>query len=227
MTLLLSIETSTPICSIALHNTGELIGHKEVIGDKTHSTELTLMIEELLKEYSFTYDDLSAIAISSGPGSYTGLRIGTSTAKGLCFALDIPLISVSTLEALAYSVKEENENYLICPILDARRMEVYCMLLSKDYEIIQNVKAKVIDENSFENELQIQKIIFVGDAVEKCKSVIKQENAVFKNELLPSAKTVGIIAFEKYKKEQVENVAYFEPFYLKGPNITKSKKKLL
>lgn len=227
MTLLLSIETSTPICSIALHNTGELLGHQQVIGDKTHSTELTLMIEKLLNECSVTHNDLSAIAISSGPGSYTGLRIGTSTAKGLCFALDIPLISVSTLEALAYSIKEEDDNYLICPMLDARRMEVYCMLLTKDYQIIQSVEAKIIDENSFENEFQNQKIIFVGDAVEKCKTVIQQENAVFKDEVLPSAITIGVIAFEKYQKEQIENVAYFEPFYLKGPNITKSKKKLL
>lgn len=227
MTLLLSIETSTPICSIALHKAGKLIADKEVTGDKTHSTELTLMIGELLKECSFTYGDLSAIAISSGPGSYTGLRIGTSTAKGLCFALDIPLISVSTLEALAYSVEYINDDYLICPMLDARRMEVYCMILSKNYQIIQNVEAKVIEENSFEKELETQKIVFVGDAVEKCQSVIQHENAIFKNELLPSAKTIGIIAFQKYQKQEFENVAYFEPFYLKGPNITKSKKKLL
>ncbi|MCP4522579.1 MAG: tRNA (adenosine(37)-N6)-threonylcarbamoyltransferase complex dimerization subunit type 1 TsaB [Cytophagales bacterium] len=225
MTKILSIETSTPICSIAIHQEGILLDYQDLNGEKSHSEQLTLMIEDLLKKHNMTFQDLSAIAVSSGPGSYTGLRIGTSTAKGLCFALDIPLISVSTLEAIAYQV--EDSNALICPLLDARRMEVYCMLLDKEHKALDKPYAKIIDESSFAEELSQQEIIFVGNATEKCVEVIQHENAIFRNNVLPSARSMGKIAFEKYTKETFEDVAYFEPFYLKAPNITTPKKKVL
>lgn len=226
MALLLSIETSTSICSIALHQNGELVLSQDIQGEKSHSEQLTIMIEELLKEKGLTYQNLSGIVVSSGPGSYTGLRIGTSTAKGLCFALNIPLLSVSTLEAIAHqSISEKFD--LICPMLDARRMEVYCMLLDNELNLIEKVHAKIIDETSFENELKTKKIIFVGDAVKKCQEILSHENAILKTDILPSAKSMGKIAFEKYQQKQFEDVAYFEPFYLKSPNITTPKKKVL
>ncbi len=226
MALLLSIETSTSICSIALHRDGELISSKDIYGEKSHSEELTVMIENVLKEQTLSYQELSGIVVSSGPGSYTGLRIGTSTAKGLCFALDIPLLSVSTLEAIAHQAITENFD-LICPMLDARRMEVYCMLLDTELDEVKEVHAKIIDENSFKEELETKKIVFVGNGVEKCQEVLAHENAILKTDILPSAQSMGKIGFEKYKNQQFEDVAYFEPFYLKSPNITTSKKKVL
>lgn len=226
MTLLLSIETSTPVCSIALHQDGELVISQDIQGEKSHSEQLTIMIEKLLKEKELTYQNLSGVVVSSGPGSYTGLRIGTSTAKGLCFSLDIPLISVSTLEAIAQ--QETSEEFdLICPMLDARRMEVYCMLLDAQLNEVEKVHAKIMDETSFEEEFKTKKIVFVGDAVEKCKEILTHKNAILKTDIFPSAKSMGKIAFEKYQQQQFEDVAYFEPFYLKSPNITTPKKKVL
>ena len=224
MALILSIETSTSICSIALHQKGNLIASQEIEGEKTHSTELTLMIDKLLKDNNYAYSQLEAIAVSNGPGSYTGLRIGTSTAKGLCFALDKPLIAVSTLEAIAHHTPIYEKPYLICPLLDARRMEVYCMLLTDEFDALENVQAKIIDENSFKKELETQKIVFVGNATEKCAEVIHHENAIFEKDILPTAKTIGFLAYQKYKNQVFEDIAYFEPYYLKEFMALKGKK---
>ena len=164
------------------------------------------------------------MAVSKGPGSYTGLRIGVSAAKGLCFALNIPLISVNTLESLAQSISIV-EGYII-PLLDARRMEVYSCVYNEKNEICREVRAEIINENSFETYLKKGKVYFLGDGAEKCKELIKNENAQFIDDKFPSANEMGEISYNKYKKNDIEDVAYFEPFYLKDFIAIKAKKLL-
>ena len=189
----------------------------------SHAERLHLFIEEVINEANITTKDLSAIAISKGPGSYTGLRIGVSTAKGLCYALDIPLISVSTLEALADQVKV-NDGFVI-PMLDARRMEVYSAVFDEKNNQIRETQAQVLDENSFKRYLDKGKVYFIGNGVEKSKEIFTHKNAVFIENKLPSSDNMSIIAFEKYKKNDIEDVAYFEPFYLKDFIALKPKSK--
>ena len=214
MIYILNIETSTTNCSVSLSENGRLIGLKEDNGlEYSHAERLHLFIEEVINEAKITAKDLSAIAISKGPGSYTGLRIGVSAAKGLCFALEIPLISVSTLEALADQIKI-NEGIIIT-MLDARRMEVYSAVFDKHNNQIRETKAQVLDENSFKSYLNEGKVYFVGNGVQKSKEVITHENAFFIENKLPSSENMSKIAYDKYKKSDIEDVAYFEPFYLK------------
>ena len=156
---------------------------------------------------------MHAIAVSKGPGSYTGLRIGVSAAKGLCFAIDVPLISIPTLEALAHQA--EIEDGLIIPMLDARRLEVYSAVFSSENKQIRETKAEVLDENSYDDYLKTNKVCFIGDGVEKFKALCKHENAIFIDDKLPSAKQMGTLAEIKYHKNDFEDVAYFEPYYLK------------
>src|SRR5687768_9988971 len=170
MALILSLETSTTVCSVALAQDGRLIGQSELRLEKSHSSHITVLIQQLLENTGFTEKDLAAIAVSGGPGSYTGLRIGTSTAKGLCYALDIPLIAVSTLHALAWQTIKytaDPPNYLFCPMLDARRMEVYTALLSDTLVEVLPDQAMVLEENSFQEALEKQKIVFFGSGVAK------------------------------------------------------------
>lgn len=224
MALILSIETSTPVCSVALHDNGELLRVKEIDLPGAHSERLIGLIQELLEEKSLEGKDLSAVAVSEGPGSYTGLRIGVSSAKGLCFAWGIPLIGVSTLAALARGAKRKlNSSSIVVSMLDARRMEVYREIYDSNFNPISSLDAEVIDESSFDSYLQKTEVIFIGDAVPKAKEVIINENAVFLEDRI-SAIQVGELAWIKYQKNEFENLAYFVPNYLKEFKVLKSKK---
>ena len=201
---------------------GKTILCKEIAEEGySHAERLHVFIEEIIKEVGITFQDLIAIAVSQGPGSYTGLRIGVSAAKGFCYALDIPLIAVDTLQVMASQVTVSSG--LIIPMLDARRMEVYSAVFTSNYNKIRAVQAEIITENSFE-ELE-ETLYFVGDCAEKCKTVLTKENFIFLDEIkYPSAKQMSELSFEKYKINDTVDVAYFEPYYLKDFMLTTSKK---
>ena len=222
MSYILNIETATKNCSVALAKDGKTILCKEIAEEGySHAERLHVFMEEIIKEVGITFQDLSAIAVSQGPGSYTGLRIGVSAAKGLCYALGVPLIAVDTLQVLASQAKVSEG--LIIPMLDARRMEVYSAIFTSNFENKRAVQAEIITENSFED-LQ-ETLYFVGDCAEKCKAVLTKENYIFLEQIkYPSAKEMSFLSFEKYKKNDTVDVAYFEPYYLKDFMITSSKK---
>lgn len=203
---------------------GKLIVLKEENNrNYSHSEKLHPFIKSVLDEGEIDLDQLDAVAISKGPGSYTGLRIGVSAAKGLCFSLNIPLISIPTLEALIHQVSID-EGYIV-PMLDARRMEVYSSIYNQDYELIKSTEAKIIDSSSFQEYLNENKVYFIGDGVEKTKTVIYNKNAVFVEGKYPSAKEMISLSYLKYKKSDFEDVAYFEPYYLKDfVTLVKTKK---
>ena len=222
MGYILNIETATKNCSVALAKEGKTIICKEIAEEGySHAERLHVFIEAIIKEAGIALKDLSAIAVSQGPGSYTGLRIGVSAAKGLCYALDIPLIAVDTLQALASQVTISSG--LIIPMIDARRMEVYSAIFSPTLEKKREVLAQIIDENSFED-LQ-ETVYFVGDCAEKCQSVLNKDNYVFLEDIkYPSAKEMSALSYEKFKIKDTVDVAYFEPYYLKDFMITAPKK---
>ena len=222
MSYILNIETATKNCSVALAKDGKTIICKEIAEEGySHAERLHVFIEEIIKEAGITFQDLSAIAVSQGPGSYTGLRIGVSAAKGLCFALNIPLIAVDTLQVLASQATISSG--LIIPMLDARRMEVYSAIFTPDCQKTRAVQAEIITENSFED--LDETIYFVGDCADKCKPVLTKGNFVFLEEIkYPSAKEMSLLSFEKFKNNDTVDVAYFEPYYLKDFMMTVSKK---
>ena len=215
MSYILNIESSTTNCSISLANNGKLISIRE-FNEKnySHSTKLHSFIEEVLKNSNISVNKLSAIAVSSGPGSYTGLRIGVSTAKGLCYGLDIPLISISTLKAMSFGMALEIKADLYCPMIDARRMEVYSAFFDINNTEVRKIQADIIDENSYKKELE-KKVVFFGDGSEKLIEKIKDKNAIFVSDIHPSAKNMGLLSYQKFAKSLFEDLAYFEPFYLK------------
>jgi tRNA threonylcarbamoyladenosine biosynthesis protein TsaB len=225
LSTILHIETSTKNCSVSIANCGELISLKEInTGEYSHAEMLHPLINEALLESKLTIKDIEAIAVGKGPGSYTGLRIGVSAAKGLCFANDIPLISINSLEILAQSITIDSG--LIIPMIDARRLEVYAAIYDKNHNAVRETKAEIIDSHSFLDELQNQKVYFLGDGAKKCKEIILHENAVFIENVFPSAKKMAAISYHKFKNESTEDVAYFEPFYLKNFVATQEKKKI-
>lgn len=220
MTKLLYIETATKVCSVALSENGKLKAIRESLVANSHAEMLTTFMEELIKEAAWKYDDLDAVVVSKGPGSYTGLRIGVSSAKGLCFSLEKPLIQVSTLKAMAFGmaklVESKDEKMLFCPMIDARRMEVYSAIFDKENNEIRKIEAEIIDENSLSEYLKDHVVYFAGDGAEKCKeSFANQSNARFLDDFQISSKDMIEIATQKFKMEQFEDVAYFEPYYLK------------
>lgn len=217
MALILSLETSTTVCSVALHNNGKLMASAEIHKEQSHASKLAVLIDQVVKLSDTPMSAVQAIAVSEGPGSYTGLRIGVSTAKGLCFALGIPLLSVGTLLLLAKQIQSKAilDNTWLCPMIDARRMEVYCQMFDSQMNTLQGIEAKVIDEESFKDSLANHKIIFFGDGAAKCKSVIAHPNAFFISDIVPSAKELGFLANEKLLRNEFENLVTFEPFYLK------------
>ncbi len=219
MTYILNIETATKNCSVSLAKDGQTVLCKEIAEQGySHAEKLHVFIEEIIKESGITVKDLKAIAISKGPGSYTGLRIGVSTAKGLCYALEIPLIAIDTLQVLAQKVTQKNG--LIVPMIDARRMEVYSAVFDSNQKKILEVQAEVLTENSYADSTET--LYFVGDCQEKCQSVLTKDNFVFLPEIVfPSANEMSSISFEKFNNNEFEDVAYFEPFYLKDFMLTK------
>ncbi len=221
MSLLLLIETATTSCSVALAANGGVIALREINQRNVHAEVITVYIDELFKQTGRQYQQLDAIAVSSGPGSYTGLRIGVSTAKGLCFSLDKPLIAVETLTSMAHGLIERgqvaiNNNTLLCPMIDARRMEVYTAIFDYTGKQIKATAAEIIDEHSFSDLLSTNKIIFFGDGADKCRETLAhQPNAVFAMEFANSAKDMLVPVLAKLSAQQFEDIAYFEPYYLK------------
>ena len=215
MALILGIETATKNCSIALFSDGIVIAEKEHISDDyTHAEQLTLFIKDVIDLANITLNNVDAVALSMGPGSYTGLRIGTSTAKGLCYALDIPLIAISTLKAMAFAMAKNMNSAIYCPMIDARRMEVFSGLYDVNIKQIRGVQADVVDENTYAEFLR-NEILFFGDGSLKCQEIVSHKNAKFVEGIYPSAKNLGILAKEKFENKDFEDVAYFEPYYLK------------
>ncbi len=214
MAYILSIETSTTNCSVSLSYEGETLVLKEDNNiNYSHAESLHVFIDDVLKSANIQKTQLNAIAVSKGPGSYTGLRIGVSAAKGLAFALNIPLISVSTLKALAMQVKDVPGH--IVPMLDARRLEVYASVFDHNYDEVRAIEAEILNEHSFESYLKLGEVHFVGNGVTKTRELIGHSNAIFVEDKLPSAREMSALAYDKYKKSDTEDVAYFEPFYLK------------
>jgi len=236
MALILNIETSTEVCSVSLAKNGNLLIKKESIEGMNHSRKLTVFIEEIFAENNIQINTLDAVAVSKGPGSYTGLRIGVSVAKGLCYGLNIRLISVNSLEILGVSAAQNLADYklpddgipvLFCPLIDARRMEVYTSLYNFQGEELRPVSAEIIDEQFLSDLLENNKILFFGNGAEKCKSKIKHKNAFFQGPMITSAQFMHSISEKKFENKEFENVAYFEPFYLKNFVATIPKDKIL
>lgn len=217
--LLLSLDTSTTVCSVALHRDGALLGCYELFTERTSSAMLTTLISDVVTHTGHELSQLDAIAVAKGPGSYTGLRIGVSTAKGLCFALGKPLLSVNTLAALTEQIRTfYPAAYTLCPMIDARRMEVYCAFYrAADGRELQPTSAEIIDRESFGDWLGRGPVVFFGDGAAKCRAILgEQPNAIFLDQLIvPSARTIGKLATPAYNEGRFEDVATFEPFYLK------------
>jgi tRNA threonylcarbamoyladenosine biosynthesis protein TsaB len=225
MPLILSLDTSTTVCSVAIHNGGTLLGSAHIQEGQAHAEKLGPLIKQVLENSAVQVETLKAIAICSGPGSYTGLRIGTSTAKGLCYSLNIPLISLDVLRVLASAVTKSGvAQSILCPMLDARRMEVYCALFDKTLKLLSGIEAKVVDESSFSEILNNQKVIFFGSGADKCKPVLRHPNAFFLNNIYPSAVELGELAWQKFRDGKFEDTIHFEPLYLKEFLIKKSSK---
>lgn len=241
MAIVLNIETSTRVCSVALGKDGKTLSLKESMDERyTHSENLTTYIRQIFSESKIELKEMDAIAVSMGPGSYTGLRIGIATAKGLCYALDKPLIGIETLKAMAWSVidpllhplrKEEfyakekkgDGAVYFCPMLDARRMEVYCAIYNSSLNEIKRTSAEIIDENSFSDLLEKNKIWFFGEGAEKCKKKLSHNsNALFIDNIFPSAKNLVSFSEKAFQNKNFGNTAYFEPFYLKDFVSSKS-----
>lgn len=222
MTYILNLETATKNCSVSISQNGKTILCKEMAeAGYSHAEKLHVFIEESLKESKLSFNDLSAIAVSQGPGSYTGLRIGVSAAKGLCFALNLPFISVDTLQVLASQLSITEG--VVIPMIDARRMEVYSAIFTSKFDKIREVQAEILSENSFEGISET--IHFVGDCAEKAKTVLTNANFIFHEEIIyPSANEMGVLSYQKFQKNEFEDVAYFEPYYLKDFMVTVAKK---
>lgn len=215
MAVILNIETATKNCSVSVSKNKTVLALTELNeGQFSHAEKLHTFILDVLRSAKITMQDIDAVAVSKGPGSYTGLRIGVSTSKGLCFALDKPLISIPTLSLLANAVSNGTYQFII-PLLDARRMEVYSAVYNQNYKEIRETKAEIIDNNSFSEFLSQGKVCFLGDGAAKCKDFILHKNATFLEGYFPSAKEMAKESYKKYLQNDFEDVAYFEPFYLK------------
>jgi tRNA threonylcarbamoyladenosine biosynthesis protein TsaB len=225
LSIILNIETATKSCSVSIAQNGRSLALKELNnGNYSHAEVLHPFIMAILKETNLTPKNIDAVAVSKGPGSYTGLRIGVSAAKGLCFALHKPLISIETLTSLSHAISIDKG--FVVPMLDARRMEVYAAVYNENNEQIRSIKAEIIDKNSFAEFLENSKVYFLGDGAHKCKEIITHKNAVFLDDKFPSAKEMSLLSYDKFKISDFENVAYFEPFYLKDFVVIPEKKKI-
>ena len=237
MALILNLDTSKQICSVALAQDGELIAQKESHEEKSHASLLSVFIRDILTEKSIGVSDLDAVAVSKGPGSYTGLRIGVSTAKGLAYASGIPLISVDTLSALATGASNSNQlereptaldgPILLCPMIDARRMEVFTATFHPSGEVVEAISAKIIEEDSYQGLLEHYHIVFFGNGSGKCREIITHPNAIFLDGIETSAIYMIPLAEAAWQQKSFEDVAYFEPFYLKDFVATIPKNKVI
>jgi len=225
MHIILGIETSTKICSVAISCGNKLLALEEEGGEYSHAEKLTTFIQNVLKKANLALKDVDVVAVSKGPGSYTGLRIGVSVAKGLCYAMDKPLIAVDTLQAMARNPALKSSLY--CAMIDARRMEVFTAIYDNQNTMVEPISAKIINEDSFSAYLKAHKMVFFGDGAAKCKSLLANHpNASFSEDGLPSAQYLNQIALEKFNNQDFEDVAYFEPYYLKDFVGTTPKKLL-
>jgi tRNA threonylcarbamoyladenosine biosynthesis protein TsaB len=216
MALILSLETTAAACSVAVHSRGTFVAGAESKKPQAHAEELATLIKNCLNDAAVSFDQLKAVAVSGGPGSFTGLRIGVSTAKGLCYALGIPLLAVPTLEAMALSARSSSGHRgLYCPMIDARRMEVYCALYNSTGDEVYGAKAMVIDDRAFAGELEENRVAFFGTGAEKCRRVIVHPNALYLDGITPGASAVGELAWHRYAASRWEDLAVYEPFYLK------------
>jgi tRNA threonylcarbamoyladenosine biosynthesis protein TsaB len=236
MALILLLETSEKVCSIALSDSYNLIGTLDITEEKSHASMLTVLIEKLLSDKDIDIKKLDAVAINKGPGSYTGLRIGMSVAKGICYALNIPLISVNSLQMMCIGliqsgklkkIGNHNSEVILCPMSDAKRMEVYSALLNLNVEFITEIEATTITEISYKEKLDSGIVVFFGSGVGKCKSVIQNQNAYFIENFYPHASFMISLAFDSFLQKKFEDIAYFEPFYLKDFVTTTPKRKIV
>lgn len=225
MALILNLETATTNCSVSVARDGKTIAIKEHnTPNYSHAEQLHVFIQEVLLQASISMTDLDAVAVSKGPGSYTGLRIGVSAAKGLCFSLDVPLISIATLKSMAQQSVDEQVDVII-PLLDARRMEVYAQAFDASGSAIGETSAEIIDENSFKSFLEKGKVLLSGNGAEKCQAVLNHPNLKFDTTIVPSAQQMASLSFQKFQAKNFEDVAYFEPYYLKDFIVMTKKKK--
>jgi tRNA threonylcarbamoyladenosine biosynthesis protein TsaB len=218
LTYILHIETATPVCSVALSSQNKILVLKETSEENAHSSRITIFIEECLKEAGIEAKNLKAVALSAGPGSYTGLRIGAATAKGLCYALNIPLISVSTLHSMALGylsvINKKVTNFLLCPMIDARRMEVYYALYDNGLKEVKSPAAEVVTEN-FLSDISGNRVFFFGTGASKCKDLLTDKKFNFEEGNYNSARYLVETAHDKFEAKEFENLAYFELLYLK------------
>lgn len=235
MALILAIETGTDICSVALVRDGELVALRESDEERNHAKKIAVFVDELLRECGVAADELDAVAVSKGPGSYTGLRIGVSFAKGLCYGQNIPLVAVGSLDSLAAVAREDYEagiidienwdNAMLCPMIDARRMEVYTQLFNAEGVAQSDVEAKIIDEESFAAErASANPLVIFGSGAKKCEDTLKGATLI---DVVPSARGMARLAEQAFVEGKIEDVAYFEPFYLKDFVVGVAKKSLL
>lgn len=234
MSLILCIETGTDVCSVGLAENGQLVALRESCG-RDHARNVAVYVDELLRERDIDADEIDAIAVGKGPGSYTGLRIGVSFAKGLCYGLRKPLIAIGSLDALVEVAREDAEAGIVdvedferatlCPMVDARRMEVYTQLFNGRGEALGEVEAKIIDERSFAAEIAAaEEFVIFGNGAAKCAGTLSAKAKLI--EIVPSARGLARLAQEALDAGRTEDIAYFEPFYLKNFVVTTSKKKL-
>jgi tRNA threonylcarbamoyladenosine biosynthesis protein TsaB len=232
--MILCLETATPVCSVALCDSEGNILKKESSDNRSHATRLTIFIEELLSEAGISTEELEAVAVSKGPGSYTGLRIGVSVAKGIAYGASVPLIGIDTTRSMFNGVIADADQKfgtvstsLFCPMIDARRMEVYYSLFDAKGNVVKDISAEIISETSFSGISEDHRIVFFGDGSEKCRTVTGHKNSVFVNDFVISASYMYKTASEKLLAGQFEDVAYFEPFYLKDFIATVQRKNIL
>jgi len=223
MALILNIETSTEVCSVALARDGVVIHSRENLTGQNHAMLVTVFIEELLAESNLAMEQLDAVAVSGGPGSYTGLRIGVSVAKGICYASRLPLISITSLEAMAHHVIHDPDHYqlpktnnvLFCPMIDARRMEVYTAFYDKEGKQVRDIQADIIDHQSYLPFLENNLVLFFGNGSAKCREAINHPNAIFINGIITRAENMIPLSERDFQLKKFVDIAYYEPFYLK------------
>lgn len=215
MTYILSIDSSTSVCSVALHQNGQLVAHTETFLERSHSRNISHMANHILSLCEYSANNLDAIAVCAGPGSYTGMRIGISTAKGYCFALDKPLVSISSLYSMAAKMQDKMPGLWYCPMIDARRMEVYCAVYDSELNEKCSEQALILTEQAFKEQLEGKKVFFGGDGASKFVPIVQHQAAIFESDVYPSAKHMGKKALQKFESGVFEDIAYFEPNYLK------------